>query len=616
MALWRKLREIPSWIWPAVLLAALLLLPVAGPSYELTRQLQLTLILALVVSGLNLTLGYGGELALGQAAMYAAGAYTAGIMSAAGTSDLAVQILAGGAAALAVGILTGIPGLRLNAWSLAVVSFFLVLLVPDVVGVFEEHTNGNLGLSGMSLPTLLGRPLTDGDFYYAVVIVAALWFVVMRNLLMSRHGLAFQVLKESPVLATSLGMSLFRTKLSLYALGAAPAGLAGALLANQDLFLSPEWFGLPLATGVLAATMLGGDRSIYGALFGAMLVQYGQDQSGEFAEFSLVFFGALLLIAGVGLRGGMAGLARKAIARLDRAAAVGGEIEAATETADLTIPPLRGGTLQAKGISKSFGGNQALTDVSLAAEPGRITAIIGPNGSGKTTLLNLMCGFYDPDDGTMRLDGNPLERNSADRIARKGIARTFQTPLIPPGVTVRDAVASGRYTTETSSFISAILRTPRHRRVHERDRERADEVLQLVGLAPLAEAEAATLSLGRRRMVEVARSVAANPKVLLLDEAASGLDEHEVQTLATVIGRIRASRCTVILVEHNFGLVLSLADTIVVLARGKVLTQGTPEEIAAHPEVRDEYLGVTDDEAVIEDGAASDVLVVRSEGSA
>jgi branched-chain amino acid transport system permease protein len=592
MKAWAVLRTVPSWVYPALFGVVLLALPFLGADYGLTRQVELTLIMALIVSGLNLSLGYAGQLAIGQVAMYAAGAYTAAIISKAGTTDLLVHLLAAGLAALAVGILTGIPGLRLGSWSLAMTSFFLVLLVPDVVTILEEHTGGAHGLSGIPPATLFGYQLAPEDFYFCVVAVTILWFAAFRNVIASRHGIAFQVLKQSPVLASSVGMSVFRTKLAGYAIGAIPAGLAGALFANLDLFVSLDAFTFHVATGALAASILGGSVSVYGALLGAGVVEYGNTQSSSFQEYSLVFFGLFLLIGGVLMSGGVAGVARRLLARLDRAAGV----EPRTpDGGDAGIARIQGGTLEVKDVAKAFGGNRALTDAALRAEPGKVTALIGPNGSGKTTLLNLVCGYYRRDAGTITLDGQEIGRAATHRIARMGVARTFQTPLIPPGISVLDVVASGRYASDRASYGGAILRTPRFRRVQRRDRERAGQALRLVGLDHLAATEAATLPLGQRRLLEVARALVAEPKVLLLDEVASGLDEAEVETLAALIRRIRDAGCTVILVEHNFGLVLSLADHIVVLARGAVLASGTPDEIEADPRVRDEYLGVSDD---------------------
>ncbi|GAA3169943.1 hypothetical protein GCM10020255_057990 [Rhodococcus baikonurensis] len=207
---WRTFRSLPSWIIPLVLAVVILLLPVLGLDLSTSRQIQLACILALVVSGLNLSLGFAGELALGQAAMYAAGAYTAGLMSQAGHTDILLQLAASGAVALAVGILTGVPGLRLGNWSLAMTSFFLVLLVPDVLAIFGGKTGGRNGLTGMEPPTLFGSELDTQQYYMVVVVVTVLWFAVMRNLVVSRHGIAFRTLKQSPVLASSQGVSVFR----------------------------------------------------------------------------------------------------------------------------------------------------------------------------------------------------------------------------------------------------------------------------------------------------------------------------------------------------------------------------------------------------------------------
>ncbi|MFI7005062.1 ATP-binding cassette domain-containing protein [Streptomyces sp. NPDC050145] len=595
MALWRTVRAVPGWA-PALALGLLVLvLPWAGLDFSTTRQVQLTLILALVVSGLNLSLGYAGELALGQAAMYASGAYVAGLLSKAGHTDILLQLLLAGLGALAVGIVTGIPGLRLGSWSLAMTSFFLVLLVPDVLAVFPGATGGRNGLSGIQSPTLFGSLLDGTGFYLVIAVVAILWFAVLRNIVTSRHGIALRVLKQSPVLAASTGISVFRMKLLAYALGAIPAGLAGALFANLDLYVSPEAFSFAFATTVLSASILGGSASVYGALVGAAIMQFGPNQSSGFQQYALVFTGAFLVIGGVLLTGGLARVFRVLAARLDRLdrkaehaeSAVGADEGPAPE-----LPPFQGATLAIRNVSKAFGGNQALKDVSLDARPGTVTALIGPNGSGKTTLLNMVCGFYRTDAGEITLDGTALHGLPSDGVARAGVARTFQTPNIPAGVTVLEAVASGRYTGHRASVLAAVLRTPRFRRVRREDLEEAERMLALVGLGHLRDAEAVSLPLGMRRLLEVARALIDAPGVLLLDEAASGLDEHEVERLAALIRQIRDAGGTVVLVEHNFRLVLSLADDIAVLAHGQLITTGPPEEIERDPRVLSEYLGV------------------------
>jgi branched-chain amino acid transport system permease protein len=593
MKTWRVLRLAPTWTWPALSALIILFLPQLGLPYAATLQVELAAILALVVSGLNLSLGYAGELALGQAAMYAAGAYAAGILSEHGQTDLLLQLAVSGAVALLVGVVTGIPGLRLNSWSLAMTSFFLVLIIPNLLQIFSSQTGGTNGLSGIQAATLFGTTLSSGDLYKVIAVVAIIWFALMRNIVTSRHGVAFQVLKQSPVLATSQGISVFRMKLAAYALGAIPAGLAGALFANLEQYISPDAFNFTLATSVLAASILGGSASVYGAAIGAAIMQWGPNNSTAFQQYSLIFYGAFLIIGGVLLRGGIARLGRDLMRRLDRVAGVGtARAPASGQSAELT--PLAGALLAVHGVSKLFGGNQALKDVNLVAEPGKVTAIIGPNGSGKTTLLNMVCGFYRTDQGEITLGADRLDQLPPHRRARAGISRTFQTPNLPAGITVAEAVSSGRYMTSRASLWSAILRTPGYRKVRKGDVTEADRVLELAGLAHLSDTQAAALPLGMRRLLELARALIAKPRVLLLDETASGLDEDEVDRIALLLAQIRDAGATVILVEHNFRLVLELADHIVVLAHGEVIAEGPPAEIERNPRVLSEYLGTSD----------------------
>lgn len=597
LALWLKIRALPTWALPLLLGIVLLLLPSLGLNYGMTRQVILTLLLALIVSGLNLNLGYAGELAMGHIAMYAAGAYTAGLISKAGIAEIWAQLLAGALAALVVGLVSGIPGLRLGGWSLAMTSFFLILLIPDVLSIFKESTGGRNGLTGIAIPTLFGEPVTENQYYILVVVIAILWFAFMRNVVVSRHGTAFQVLKQSPVLASSVGISVFRMKLSAYALGAIPAGLAGVLFANLDMFISPEAFTFTVAMTVLAASVFGGSASVYGALVGAGVLQFGLNQATNFQEYGLIITGGFLLFGGVLFSGGIAGVAQKIVRKLDYKAAeqVGRSRGNSAENAVADVEVLQGANLSVQTVSKAFGGNKALSQVSLEAKPGAVTAIIGPNGSGKTTLLNMISGYYETDEGVIALDDLQIQGLPSYKVARSGVSRTFQTPNIPKNLSVIETVESGRYSTQRASILQAVLRTPKFRRIRREDRSEAQRVLSLVGLGSQLNADADSLPLGNRRLLEVARSLIGSPKVILLDEVASGLDEDELDVLADLILRLREAGLTVVIVEHNFQLVLRLADVIYVLAQGSVMAHGAPAEIEKNPRVMEEYLGIDSD---------------------
>ncbi|MCW3841489.1 branched-chain amino acid ABC transporter ATP-binding protein/permease [Micromonospora yasonensis] len=599
MALPRQLRALPSWTIPLVLGVLLVAAPWLGISSGTRRLLLLTCILALLSSGLNLSFGYAGELALGQAAMYATGAYLTGYLAMHWVNDLALLVLVAAAAALVVGLVSGVPGLRLGGWSLAMTSFFLVLLVPQFLDLLEHYTGGAVGMVGIPRPRLFGAELSSLDMYVVVAVITVCWFALMRNLITSRHGVAFQVLRESPILASSLGISVYRMKLTAYAIGAIPAGIAGALFAYVDKYLAPHSFGFTLAVTVLAASILGGAKSIYGPFVGAAVMQYGPLRSTEFEQYTQIVYGIFLILAGTLVANGLAGLADRAVARLAARWRPTPDVLATGEAAPAgpapdgpALPPLTGARLEVTDVRKRFGGLQALGGVTLTAVPGQITALIGPNGSGKTTLLNVICGYYRIDSGSIHLGDAEITGRSTHDVARAGVARTFQTPLFPQHITVREAVAAGAYSPRHVGMAAAILRLPRYRRAAAADRAEVDDVLRLVGAARLADVEAASLPLGTRRLLEVARALVARPKVLLLDEVASGLDEDEIDRLAELIRAIRAAGTTVILVEHNFRLVLDLADAIHVLAQSELIASGTPDEIENHPRVLSEYLGV------------------------
>jgi branched-chain amino acid transport system permease protein len=585
-----------------VVVALTLALPWMGMNAYRMRQVILIAILSLIVSGLNTSLGYGGELAVGQVALYAVGAYAASWLAVRhGVDDILLCLLLAIAAVIVVGFISGIPGLRLGGWSLAMVTFFLVLLIPNFVNLLRGLTGGSDGLTGIPFPRMLGIHLqTPGHgrtFYLFVIVVTAIWFALLRNLIKSPHGDAFLVLKQSPILASTLGISVYRLKLFAYVVGAIPCGIAGVLFAFLSSYISPSSFTFTFALAILTASIVGGSQSLYGAFFGAALLQLGPEQIGaSFQKYALIVYGVFLLAAGLIFSDGFAGIARsfgRRVGRLDWFPKMPTFTAAATGTADRSeaIGALAGETLTVEGATKLFGGVGALDDVSLQALPGQITALIGPNGSGKTTLLNLVSGFYKPTRGVVRLGDARVSGLAPYRTARNGVARTFQTPLIPKSMTTRAFVATGRYVTHRIRIPAAALRLPSFRRGMAANDAEAMRLLRLLGVADVADQQVTSLALGTRRLVEVARTLASEPKVFLFDEVGSGLDEEDLYRLEQAMDLIRRAGGTVVLVEHNFPLVLKVADRIHVLSNGRLIASGTPAEIQSDPRVLEEYAG-------------------------
>lgn len=609
-------RRLPSWTLPVgwiVVTAFLLIAPSLGlVNASAMRQIILIALLCLIVSGLNLSFGFAGELSFAAPAMYAAGAYATGWISINLINDLAVALVVSALVGLLLGLVSGIPGLRIGGWMLATSSFFLVLLVPDVISMTGGALGGHTGLPGIPRPELFGIELGDLGLYASVIVITSIWFIFYRNLALSRTGRALTVLRQSPVLASSVGISVYGLKLKAYSLAALPASIAGTLFAYLDGFIAPEFFGLNFAIAILAAAVLGGKRSIYGVFIGATIMQLGPMRTSAFGDYAFVAYGLLLVIVGVLLPGGIAGGFQELRSKLGRRKGRETVRRESSRVAKVEFPPMPGKKLAVNGISKSFGGNAALKNVSFRAEPGEVVALIGPNGSGKTTMLNIVSGFYRSDEGSIILGDDDVTGKATHKIAQMGVVRTFQTPIVPE-MTVSEAVATARFGKDRASIVETMMRLPRYRQAVRRDEDKTGAVLAMTGLADVADADATSLPLGTRRVLELARAIAADPSLVLLDEIASGLDEEEITALAEVVRAIRKAGGTVLLVEHNFALVRSLADRIVVLSQGALVAQGTPDEIASHPEVLRHYLGaptgIDGDDTIVDEVDASEHFI-------
>jgi branched-chain amino acid transport system permease protein len=601
-----------AWLFPLALFVLVCFSPWLGLTPTTIRVIQLGAIFTLIVSGVNLTWGYAGELTLGQVAIYALGAYIGGYFALHGITDIFVGLAASAAAGAFVGLVVGLPGLRVSGLSFALVSFFLVLLIPDVASILPGLTGGYTGLFGINPLTFFGTQITGNAYIVVLVVITGIWLLIMRNLVTSEYGHGFDVVRASPVLAESLGISVYRQKVKAYAIGSIPAAVAGFMFAHLDSFVSPSDFAFATAIGVIAAAVIGGNRSIYGAIFGAVLLQIGPLVTSSFQGWDLTVYAVLLLVGALVTSGGIAGLASRGGWRLmrrfgyadivrdaqiasgvkaDQAALASPSAQKPRSERDADSSSVGDGFVTVKGVTKSFGGNRALDDVSISLSQGSVTALIGANGSGKTTLLNILSGFYQQDAGDITLDGVVLTKQSTSKRYKVGIGRTFQTPQVVSELPVIDAVAVGAWTHDPVNIASSVLRTRGARRARARHRAAAQRAMALLGLEDRTWEDAASMPLGVRRLVEVARGLVESPRMLLLDEPASGLSVGERQTLGDAIVRLKGSSSAVLLVEHNVEFVMSVADYAYVLDQGHLIASGTPQEVMRDPAVVSSFTG-------------------------
>jgi len=529
---------------------------------------------------------------LGQVAVFAGGAYITAILHVHGVNDLAIAMPASMVAAAFLGFLTGIPGVRLTGFALAMTSFFLVLLIGPLTNIFDSETGGAVGLPGLLNWKFAAINIDTQTFYVVAIAVTVAWFAAFRNLIRSRLGLSLQVLQCSSHLARSLGLSVFRLKVTAYVLGGLPAGIAGSLYAVTTGYIGPAAFPFSLAIAFLAASVIGGSKSIYGPLLGSAILVLGPLQVASFAKYSLLIYGLFLAVIATLFSGGLIAFFTRIADRisLTRYLRLTPETEGRSSPTDEVID-IPGEELIVTGVHKAFGGLVALSGVNLSAAPGQVTAIMGANGAGKTTLLNVISGLVSPDRGEVTIGGRRITGQRAHVVAQAGVGRTFQSPLIPSGLSVAEVVATGRLRHRAVSLLEIIFRAPSFHRARRQDNSHARVALKFAGMSDLATRRADSLPLGPRRLLEVVRSLASEPNVLLLDEPASGLDDAGLAELAQMVRRARNSGATIVLVEHNVAFLLSIADTVHVMHLGSVIASGSPEEIRENDDVVAIYLG-------------------------
>ena len=617
----------------AALVVALAVLPFGLGNFSVSLLNDIG-IGALVALGLVLLTGVGGTTSFGQAAFVGVAAYaSAWLTTAHGVSPwlgLPFALLLTGIAALLIGLLT----LRLGGHYLPLSTIAWGLSIPLLFGnmaMLGSHT----GLSNVPPLTVFGMSLIDPRaIYYLIWIVLGLacWF--SHNVLGSRAGRAIRSLRGGRALLASVGADAFRVRLSLFMLAALLAGLAGWLYAHKNRFVSPAPFDLRASIEYLLMAVSGGLGYLSGAVVGSGLVlllkNWLQDVlpllSKQGSQIQAVVFAALFIALMQGARGGLMGFVMRmwrrryppaphavpgtradedadAEAEADGAGVVkaNAEAEARTALSRRALPAAGTPLLAVHGAVKRFGGLVAVDDVSFELEAGEIVGLIGPNGAGKSTMFNLLTGTAPLTAGRIEFLGRDITGLAQPRVARLGMARTFQHVKLRPQMNLLDNVALGAHARAGAGLFAAGLRLDR--REEARVMAEAHRQLARIGLAGRSHELAGSLPLGTQRILEIARALAADPVLLVLDEPAAGLRRAEKQALGTLLKKLRDEGVTILIVEHDMDFVMKLVDRLVVMSFGAKLVEGTPAAVRADARVQAAYLGGAADEG--EGGSAS-----------
>ena len=600
----------------ALLILALLVWPLLYKSMYAMSVMTTAGFFAILTIGVGLILGQAGQLSFGHSAFYGMGAYVAGLLAVKTPIPTFACLAIGAVIPGFIALIVGRPVLRLRYFYLALATIGLGQIFIVLVNQLRGTTGGLNGFQGV--PSLSVFGLQMGSFlrqYYLVWIIAIVALLFVQRALKYRFGRSLRAIATSEIASSTLGIRNANWKLLAFVISAVICGIAGGLFAFVTGSVSPDSFTFNSAILPIVMMLIGGGETIWGGIIGAIILTWVINGFTGVQRYSGVAYAVIMILLLLFLPMGLLGLRpqnRAWVKRLFKRDSLAqqpptveacsvvlgeGEVAAPSSVLQAEIAESRsrikaeGPLLRIENATVAFGGLLAVNGVSLEVERGSITALIGPNGAGKTTLFNAVSRQQKLSSGRIYLGDTDLTKLSPADTARLGLARTFQNLRIFVNMSVIENVLVGCHRHERSGFWSGGFGLPSQRKEERRSRARAMDALGLVGLAEQADKHAASLPYGQQRLVEIARALASEPRLLMLDEPAAGMNTSERSDLVNKIARIREAGITVLIVEHDIGLIMGISDRVNVLDHGLLIASGTPDEVKNEESVIKAYLG-------------------------
>jgi ABC-type branched-subunit amino acid transport system ATPase component/ABC-type branched-subunit amino acid transport system permease subunit len=588
------MNRLPRFVLYLGAAALIALFPYIAPNEFYLRIAQDIAIWAIAAVGLNLLLGYSGQISLGQSAFFALGAYGSGIVATTYQWPLWISIPLGILVATAVGVVIGLVALRARTHYLAMATLAFGFIVEILCQRWVGLTGGSMGLIGV--PQLNFGSFANGAIYFFWIAAGTLLVLqmLMDYTASSELGRDLQAMKESESFALTTGMNVRLWRAGVVVVSALLAGMAGVLFVHQSGYVSSDAFNLERSISLLIAVVIGGLGRSYGAVVGTAIVILLNQLTAGLYEISYFIFGGILLAVMLFFPAGAVGAVDRAWrlirgARPQEAEAFASDRHALPKHVAMRVAAKGTPVLELAGITKSYAGVIAVKDVSLCIRGGTIHALIGPNGAGKSTLINVISGLYRADSGKITYLGGDITGQSADQRANAGVARTFQNLQLIGTLTVIENVMLG--IPRNHRFLPGFLTWLFTDRELAKSRQEAMQFLEFFGIARFASVLPGDLAYGHRKLCELARALAQRPTLMLLDEPIAGLNEQEVLEVTAAIRTLRDLGVSVLLVEHNMTFVMGLSETVTVLDYGQKIAEGPPNSIQRNQAVITAYLG-------------------------
>ena len=585
-------------ITASVIALCLIVTPFVVQNNFQLRVIMLFLIYALVAMGLNILVGLVSLVSLGQAGIYALGAYTVGVLTVKYDWPLFATMGAAVVSSAIVGVVLAYPSVRVRGVYLAVVTIAFGLIVQNVVIDWRTVTGGTLGISNIPRANLGFGPLDTTGLYTLIAGIMFAAFLLHHNLIYSRYGRAMHAVAQSETAASSLGINPANQRVFAFVISAVYAGIAGALYAYLNRYVNPDTFSFSDSIRFLLMVILGGSGTTLGPLIGAGILTWIPNLLQAFGKWQLFVYGALLAAVIFLMPKGIIGTLNswlRALMSRSRNQQQSAEPwpKASDQIAEFlrSQDQIRGPIMATSELTIKFGGLTALSNVSLQVERASIHAIIGPNGAGKTTMLNALSGFYKPTSGVVYLNQQDIGSLTSDQVARIGLTRTFQNTELFSEMTVKENIVVAFNSRYKTGILGTLLRVPGYFREENKIDAQSVQLLDYVGLRDFAGELAKNLAFGHQRRLEIARALGLSPQILLLDEPAAGLTHAEIDELIALIRDLKSLGVTIILVEHHVDMIMAVSDHVTVLDYGEVIASGTPAQVRDDPRVIEAYFG-------------------------